>query len=53
MEMGLWGMKGNHNFAAGLIWRHERFQMKSLSKPSADSFHRLQIPEKSVPPWRL
>lgn len=31
--MGLLGMKGNHNFVPGLIWRHERRQMKSLSKP--------------------
>lgn len=30
---GTLGMKRNHNFVAGLIWRHERCQMKSLSKP--------------------
>lgn len=50
---GTLGMKGNHNFVAGLIWRHERCQMKSLSKPLLILFIARRSLRNLFPPLRL
>lgn len=50
------GMKGNYNFEAGLIWWHERCQMKSLSKPGLIlfiAFRSLRKKKKICSLWRL
>lgn len=50
---GTLGMKGNHNFVAGLIWRHERCRMKFLSKPLLILFIACRFLRNLFPLWRF